>query len=126
MKYKMERIKTLITREIMSIVVKGDVKDPRIPKMFTITNITVSKDLHYCHIYFSMIGNTDVKTALAGFNSASPFFQKELGERLKFKFTPKIEFRYDETEEKADNLDKIFKTIEKERVEKNGECKIES
>jgi len=131
MKYKIERIKALITREIMSIIVKGEVKDPRIPKMFTITNITVSKDLHYCHIYFSMIGETNIKTALDGLNSASPFFQKELGERLNFRFTPKIEFRYDEMEEKANNLDKIFKTIEKERIEKerdekNGEYKIES
>jgi len=122
----MERIKALITREIMSIIVKGEVKDPRIPKIFTITNVTVSKDLHYCHIYFSMMGDTNIKTALTGLNSASPFFQKALGERLNFKFTPKIEFRYDEIEEKANNLDKIFKTIEKEREEKNGECKMES
>ncbi len=117
MKYKMERIKNLITREIMSIVVKGDVKDPRIPKIFTITNVTVSKDLHYCHVYISMIEETNIKTVLAGFNSASPFFQKELGERLKFKFTPKIEFRYDEIEANANKLDKIFQDIAKKREE---------
>ncbi len=101
----------------MSIVVKGDVKDPRIPTIFTITNITVSKDLHYCHIYFSMIDEKNIPTALAGLNSAAPYFQKELGNRLKLKYTPKIEFRYDEMEANANRLDKIFLDIAKQREE---------
>ena len=57
MKYKSERIKTLIIEEVMKIITLGEVKDPRIPRIMTITRITLSKDLHYCHLYFTTIGD---------------------------------------------------------------------
>ncbi|HOV13443.1 MAG TPA: 30S ribosome-binding factor RbfA [Spirochaetota bacterium] len=116
MKFKEERIKKLIMEEISKIIVNNEVKDPRIPKILTITSITLSKDLHYCHLYFTMIGNeADKNKSLSGLNSAAPFFQKLIGERLQLRFTPKMEFRYDEEMEKAYKLDKILADIAKER-----------
>ena len=49
---------------------------------------------------------------------AAGFFQKIIGERLQLRFTPKIEFRYDEEEEKAFQLDKTLAQIENERRER--------
>lgn len=119
MKYKEERIKKLIIEEVSKIIVNNEVKDPRIPKILTITTIKVSKDLHYCHLFFTMIGNeAERNKAIHGLNSAAPFFQKLIGERLKLRFTPKMEFRYDEEMEKAYQLDKVLANIAKKRDEK--------
>ena len=119
MKYKSERIKTLIIEEVMKIITLGEVKDPRIPRIMTISRITLSKDLHYCHLYFTTIGDkADINKAVNGLNSAAGFFQKIIGERLQLRFTPKIEFRYDEEEEKAFQLDKTLAQIENERRER--------
>jgi len=119
MKYKEERIKKLIVEEILKIIVNREVKDPRISTLLTVTNITLSKDLHYCHLYFTVIGSeSDRKKTLSGLNSAAPFFQKLIGERLKLRFTPKIEFRYDEEVEKAYRVDKILSELAKEREDK--------
>jgi ribosome-binding factor A len=119
LKYKQERIKTLITQEILNIISHGEVKDPRIPPIITISRITLSKDLHYCHIYFTMLNSeTDKLKALHGLNSAAGFFQKMIGERLKLRFTPKMEFRFDEEEEKAYKIDKILSDLAKERESK--------
>lgn len=120
LKYKQERIKKDLKNEIMKIITNKEVKDPRIPDFMTITKVTLSKDLHYCHLYFTMIGELNQRNkALKGLNNASGFFQKIIAERLALKFTPKIEFRYDEIEEKAYEIDKLLDSISQERESNN-------
>jgi len=100
----------------MSSIVNHEVKDPRVPLIITITKASISKDLHYCHLYFSMLGSEKEKNnAIIGLNSASGFFQKIIAQRLTLRFTPKIEFRYDEVEEKAYKIDDILEKLSKER-----------
>lgn len=126
MKFKDERIKKLITEEVLKIIVNDEVKDPRIPKILTVTYITISKDLHYCHLYFTIFGTpADRNKAINGLNSAAPFFQKLIGERLKLRFTPKMEFRYDEEAENAYKIDKILAGIAKEREDKEKDIENE-
>ncbi|MBP7553432.1 MAG: 30S ribosome-binding factor RbfA [Spirochaetes bacterium] len=121
MKYKLDRIKNLIIQEIMRALTSGAVKDPRVPKIMTITDISLSKDLHYCHLYFTMIGEEkDRKQAILGLNSAKGFFQKIISENLNIRFTPKIEFRYDEKEDEALRIDNIIENIAKERIEQSA------
>ncbi len=121
MKYKLDRIKNLIIQEIMRAITSGAVKDPRVPKIMTITDISLSKDLHYCHLYFTMIGEEkDRKQAILGLNSAKGFFQKIISENLNIRFTPKIEFRYDEKEDEALRIDYIIENIAKERIEQSA------
>jgi ribosome-binding factor A len=116
LKFKLERIKKDLIHVIMNSIILGEVKDPRIPKIITITKVTISKDLHYCHFYFSMLGNeVERKNALAGLNSASGFFQKIIGQKLTLRFTPKIEFRYDIEAENAYKIDAIIDKLSQER-----------
>jgi ribosome-binding factor A len=117
--YKQDRIKTLIVNEVLKIIAEGEVKDPRIPKIITITRISLSKDLHYCHLYFTFLNSdTDKVKVTHGLNSASGFFQKLIGERLKIRFTPKIEFVFDEEEDKAYKISKLLSDLSKEREKK--------
>lgn len=117
MTHKIERIKKLIKNEILRIISQHELKDPRIPSIITITKITLSQDLHYCHIYFSFYGEQNNKNkAVIGLNSASGYLQKNIAERLKLKYTPKIEFRYDENEEKAYKVDQLLNNLSKQRM----------
>lgn len=103
----------------MTVLTNKTLKDPRIPQIITITKITLSKDLHYCHLYFTIFGNDKEKTrALNGLNSATGFIQKKIGESLDLRYTPKIEFRYDYKDEKAYKVDEILHTLSKERENK--------
>lgn len=112
MSLKLERIKKELQKEIMSRVVDGSIKDPRIPSIFSITKITISKDLHYAHVYFSMYGTEkEIKNAVAGFNSAKGMFQRLIARNLNLRFTPKLEFRYDTFEEQAYKVDRILREI---------------
>ena len=110
-----EKIKRSIEKEIMKLIVSGAIKDPRVPTLLTITKITLSKDKHYSHIYFSLNGTKQAKDlAVKGLNNAQGFIQAQLAEKLKLRFTPKIEFRIDPFEEKANRVDAILDMLAKE------------
>lgn len=110
-----EKIKRSIEKEIMKLIVSGAIKDPRVPILLTITKITLSKDKHYSHIYFSLNGTKQAKDlAVKGLNNAKGFIQAQLAEKLKLRFTPKIEFRIDPFEEKANRVDAILDMLAKE------------
>ncbi len=116
MKYKLDRIKKSIKNEVLKIISEHKLTDPRVPEFLTITKITISKDLHYAHIYFSIFGDDKKKKiALIGLNNASGYIQKILAEKLNFRFTPKIEFRYDMIDDKAYKVDELLNSLTKER-----------
>ncbi|MBQ1998447.1 MAG: 30S ribosome-binding factor RbfA [Spirochaetales bacterium] len=110
-----EKIKRSIEKEIMKLIVSGAIKDPRVPTLLTITKVTLSADKHYSHIYFSLNGTKQAKElAVKGLNNAKGFIQAQLAEKLKLRFTPKIEFRIDPFEEKANRVDAILDMLSKE------------
>lgn len=103
----------------MIILSEKQLKDPRIPDFVTVTKVKLSKDLHYCHVYFSLLNDQyDYKLAETGLNSAHGYIQKILSEKIEIKFTPKIEFRYDLNEEKANKIDNLLDQLSKQRLEK--------
>ncbi len=121
----MERIKKMIQEEVMRIVAGRFIKDPRVPDFITVTRMTLSKDLHYAHIYFTLFGEENnasgkIQLAVDGLNSASGFIQKILAEKINLRYTPKIEFRYDEKESRAYKVDKILDALAKERQMQNN------
>ncbi len=112
MKYKLERIQNLLKREILILLSKGVINDPRVPNSINITRISVSKDLHYAHIHFTVFGTIEFKNnVLLGLNHCSGFIQKNIGHDLELKYTPKIEFRYDENYEKAEEVNKMLDNL---------------
>ncbi len=116
-----EKIKRSIEKEIMKLIVSGAIKDPRVPTLLTITKVTLSADKHYSHIYFSLNGTKQAKElAVKGLNNAKGFIQAQLAEKLKLRFTPKIEFRIDPFEEKANRVDAILDMLSKEHEQMNN------
>ncbi|MCH5149904.1 MAG: 30S ribosome-binding factor RbfA [Spirochaetales bacterium] len=117
-----EIIKKSIEKEIMKLIVSGAIKDPRVPTLLTITKVTLSKDKHYSHIYISLNERKQVKDlAVKGLNNAKGFIQSQLAEKLQLRFTPKIEFRLDPFEEKANRVDAILNMLAQESQQSNEE-----
>lgn len=126
MKYKIERLKKILKKEIMRIISEQILTDPRIPDFLTITKVSISKDLHYCHLFFSMLGNQKKRdNAVHGLNSAAGFIQKIIAQRLALKYTPKIEFRYDQQEEEANKVDQLLNNLTKQRQIQESEANQE-
>lgn len=120
MEHRVERVRELLIREISDIV-RNHVKDPRIPEFLTITDAKVSKDLQQAIIYFGVSGNPGSRNkAQEALNSASNFMRSILKERVSLRYIPYLKFIYDESIDRADRINTILKTIERENKDHQG------
>jgi ribosome-binding factor A len=118
---RIQRIATLIKKEVAEMLLR-EVKDPRIG-MVTITGVTVSKDLRVAHIYYSALGSEkQTQDSAIGLRQATKFIQREIGRRIRIRYTPAIDFQFDHSLEYGSHIDKILKDLslpkEKEISEK--------
>jgi ribosome-binding factor A len=109
-----EKVAELIQKEISQMLVK-DLKDPRIG-FVTITKVGVSEDCRSAKVYFSMMGTpSERERSLEGLNSAKGYVRKELGHRIRLRYTPQISFIFDPSIEYAIHIGEIIHHIQQER-----------
>lgn len=105
---------TRISEEIkkeLSDIISTDLKDPRLPKMVSITNVDVTKDLRYAKIYVSVLGNDEEKkNAIIGLKSAAGFIRREIGQRIQLRYTPEFIFEIDNSIERGIYMTKLIKS----------------
>jgi ribosome-binding factor A len=109
MSRRSERTSKLIQREISGLL-EREVNDPRLSKLISITDVTLSPDLKYAKIFVSTLGSEvdNKEEMLAGFNKASGFLRKELASHLKLRYTPQLSFHYDDSIERGARLLKLM------------------
>jgi len=108
-----DRVGDLILREIADLLMTR-VKDPRVKKT-TVTGISVSKDLRYAKVYYSLIGNeAEVLAAQKGLESATGFIKREIGLRMDLRYMPDIVFKHDPSLAEGDHMEKLFRRLKEE------------
>ena len=115
-----DKVADLIQKEISEMLLRG-LKDPRIG-FVTITKVTVSEDCRMAKIYFSVVGSPEEREiSTEGLNSAKGYVRKELGRRIRMKYTPEITFQFDPSIEYAIHIGEVIEQVRKEREEKKDE-----
>ena len=109
-----ERVQEALRQEISKII-QNEIKDPRLG-FLTITGVEITKDLRYAKVYFSTLGEMKNKRlALKGLNHAKGYIKGLVGDRIKLRFMPEIEFKIDESIERTQEIYDILEKIKKER-----------
>ncbi|HJV66846.1 MAG TPA: ribosome-binding factor A [Geomonas sp.] len=99
-----------IHKIISELLIKG-LKDPRIG-FVTITGVKMTPDVRMATVYFTVHGGDEErKNSAAGLNSARGFIRKEIGQALKMRFTPEVQFKYDTSLEYGQHIESILKEI---------------
>jgi ribosome-binding factor A len=116
MEYKRsDRIADQLHREIAELVFRR-VKDPRV-RGVTVTGVEVSRDLQHANVYYCITGNPDDKDkegVAEGLSKAKGFIRQELGKRLTMKHLPQLSFRYDQSFDYGDKIERLLKEIQKD------------
>ncbi len=108
MSRRSERTSKLIQREISELL-ERDVSDPRLSRLISVTEVTLSPDLRHAKVFVSTLGSEiNKEDMLAGFNKASGFLRKELALHLKLRYTPQLSFHYDDSIERGAKLLKLI------------------
>jgi len=105
------RVSDLIIKEVSQMIVKGEIRDPRVSAAF-ITGAKVSDNLSVANIFFSVIeGTADKEEVLKGLESAKGFIKSALAKRLKMRKLPDLQFRYDTALETGYKVDDLLREI---------------
>ena len=90
---------TRINGEVMkelSLIIRQEIKDPRIHMMTSVTSVEVAPDLKTCKAYISVMGSDEEKKdTIAGLRSAEGYVRRQLAKRLNLRNTPEIQFVLD-------------------------------
>lgn len=108
---RIEKLQELIKQE-MGKMLLTDLKDPRIG-FVTVTDVEMTGDLRSAKIFISVMGGEEqVKSSLEGLQSALGFIRREIGQRIKIRFTPEISFALDKSLDYGDHIQKLLLKVE--------------
>lgn len=112
------RINEEFRKEISSLIM-NELKDPRIHPMTTVVEAQVTKDLKFCKVYISVLGNQEEQDdTLKGLNSSKGFIRSELAKRINMRNTPELTFVPDQSIEYSIKMSKLIDDI---KVKENPE-----
>lgn len=113
-KKRSSRVAEAIRNEL-SVLLVSKVADRRLHSA-SISRVEVTDDLSLARIYFTVLGeNRERREADKGFKRATGFFRSHIAKTLNLRFTPALQFQYDNVADKVAELDEIFKEIADER-----------
>ena len=99
----------LVRRAVSDILMEGQVHDPALREVsVTVSEARMSPDLRHATVFVSALKTADPEAIAAVLNRASGFIQKQLGDQLDLKFTPKLKFLADDRFDEASHIDEIL------------------
>lgn len=118
---RMDKLNQLFKREISSMILIGEVSDPRL-RFVSITYVDISKDLSVAHVGFSILDDAPdiVKHVEQGLRSASGRIRHLLAERVEIRHIPEIRFVYDDSIAHGMKMAERLDEIARERKETAG------
>ena len=103
---------TRINQEVMkelSVLIRTELKDPRIDPMTSIVAVEVAPDLKTAKIYVSVLGDEQAqRDTVKGLKSAAPFLRGKLAHSLNLRNTPELFFTVDQSIEYGVRMSKLI------------------
>ncbi|WP_194846802.1 30S ribosome-binding factor RbfA [Candidatus Neptunochlamydia vexilliferae] len=117
-----ERLNSLL-KEVITEVIRKDVRNPKVSEFTTVTEVDISKDLHHAKVYISIIGNDEQrKGTVEALESAAGFIGVHASKKVVMHHFPTLTFRLDTSVDKQMKIDSLLKKIhEEEASRKNHE-----
>jgi ribosome-binding factor A len=108
MRYRRLRVQDLMREEISSII-QRDIKDPGIG-FVTILEVKMSDDLRFAKVFCSIYGDDEVKEkTVAALRRSKGYIRHLLGQRVKLRYTPEINFVLDTTFETVAKIEEVLR-----------------
>ena len=109
-----ERVADQIRAEVSSMIAR-DLQDPGIGFM-TITRVEVSPDLQHARVYYTTLGDPAARTNTGkALERASSFMKRQIGQRLRLRRAPQLEFVFDESIAHQDRVEQLLQELREHR-----------
>ncbi|KAB3536946.1 30S ribosome-binding factor RbfA [Alkaliphilus pronyensis] len=99
----------------ISYMIRNELRDPRIAPMTSITEVEVTRDLRYASVYVSIFGNKEEQSnTIEALKKSSGFIRREIGHKIKSRYTPEILFKLDKSIELGFEIQNVIARINKD------------
>ncbi len=110
-KQRTDRLNSLL-REVISEVIRHDVRNPHVNELVTVTRVDITKDLHHAKVYISVIGSREAKTnTINALESASGFIAVTASKKVVMRYFPALVFKLDEGVDKHMRIEELLSEI---------------
>jgi ribosome-binding factor A len=102
---RLRRVEEQLRDVIASLILGGQVKDPRVGPFVSVTRVEAARDLSAARVFVSTIagavsaddsggpgGGAELEAAVQGLQSAAGFIQAQVSRRMKTRLTPRLAF----------------------------------
>lgn len=114
-KRRTDRLNSLL-KEVISEVIRRDVRNPHLPELITVTRVDVSKDLRYAKVYISVIGTAgDKERAIAALTSAAGFVATNSSKKMSLRYFPDLTFILDDSVSQHLRIESLLSDINDEQ-----------
>jgi len=116
---RMRRVNAILLEAVAEEV--ADLKDPRIG-FVTVTGVDTSPDLRNAIVYFSVLGTDEERSSTSeALDSAASRVRTGVGHKVRLKYTPKLDFRVDESIERGMYMSNLLRELAAELPQDPGE-----
>ena len=114
-----KRVGDAIRNELSTLLIQK-IRDPNLATV-ALSRVLVTDDLKFAKIYYTVRGsNKATRLAARGLERAKGFIRSHLAKSLNLRYTPALQFFYDETAEKVEEVERLFQEIAEERKENDN------
>ena len=112
MRIRPERVAQTLRREIAVMLEAGRLRDPRLSRLISVTDVEVTGDLSLARIYVSVLASgIERDRALDALAHASGFVRHELAPKLGLREMPEIRFELDTSIERGARVEEILRKL---------------
>jgi len=120
--YRMQRLDSQLRDEISSLLLRGEIKDPRVSNFLSINRVDVSSDLSYAKVYVStFLSDAQLEKGVDGLNNAAGFIQSSIAKKLRIRKFPKFTFVVDKGMKEGFHMVQRLTELEKESEAVNAD-----
>ena len=105
------RLNSLL-KEVISEVVRKDVRDPRLAPLISVTSVDITNDLHHAKVYISVIGTPQEKQqSIEALQSAAGFIAVVSSKKVVMRYFPALTFKLDTSVDQQMRIDALLNKI---------------
>lgn len=99
-----------MVRDALVLVFRQDLKDVQLG-LTSVTEVEVSPDLHFARVYMSGLDENETKLKVGELQNVRGRIRHHLGQRIRLRYTPELDFKFDETTMRASRIESLLHEI---------------
>lgn len=118
-KNRLVRLNSLL-QEVLSEVIRKDVRNPHVHTFVSVTRVEITADLQHAKVYISVLGTDQEKQeTLTALQSAAGFIAVHSSKKVVMRYFPELFFKLDTSLEQQLRIEELLYQIKKEQSHRN-------